>query len=121
MKPYYRYIEDVSSGKVVVGENIKLAIQRFQNDIQREDLVFKEDVVDGAIDFISTLKHFTGKSSGQNFILEDWYSEIPLGNENNKPQIHATTAMNLKTFCRVSFIGSLAMKTKTQRTDLQTR
>ena len=64
MKPYYRYVEDVSSGKVVVGENIKLAIQRFQNDIQREDLVFKEDVVDGAIDFISTLKHFTGKSSG---------------------------------------------------------
>ena len=76
MKPYYRYIEDVSSGKVVVGENIKLAIQRFQNDIQREDLVFKEDVVDGAIDFISTLKHFTGKSSGQNFILEDWQAFI---------------------------------------------
>ena len=76
MKPYYRYVEDVSSGKVVVGENIKLAIQRFQNDIQREDLVFKEDVVDGAIDFISTLKHFTGKSSGQNFILEDWQAFI---------------------------------------------
>lgn len=76
MKPYYRYIEDVSSGKVVVGENIKLAIQRFQNDIQREDLEFKEDVVDGAIDFISTLKHFTGKSSGQNFILEDWQAFI---------------------------------------------
>ena len=76
MKPYYRYIEDVSSGKVVVGENIKLAIQRFQKDLQREDLVFKEDVVDGAIDFISTLKHFTGKSSGQNFILEDWQAFI---------------------------------------------
>ena len=64
MKPYYRYADDVSSGKVVVGENIKLAIQRFQNDLKRDDLVFREDVVDSAIDFISTLKHFTGKSSG---------------------------------------------------------
>jgi phage terminase large subunit-like protein len=64
MKPYYRYAEDVSSGKLVVGENIKLAIQRFQKDLQREDLEFREDVVDNAMNFISTLKHFTGKSSG---------------------------------------------------------
>ena len=72
MKPYYRYADDVTNGKITVGENIKLAIQRFQKDLLRDDLVFKEDVVDGAIDFISTLKHFTGKSSGKNFILEDW-------------------------------------------------
>ena len=72
MKPYYRYVEDVTSGKVVVGENIKLAVSRFQKDLLRDDLEFREDVVDSAIDFISTLKHFTGKSSGKNFILEDW-------------------------------------------------
>ena len=72
MKPYYRYAEDVSKGKVIVGENIKLAIQRFQKDLLRDDLEFREDVVDDAIAFISTLKHFTGKSSGKNFILEDW-------------------------------------------------
>ena len=65
MKPYYRYAEDVSKGKVIVGENIKLAIQRFQKDLLRDDLEFREDVVDSAIDFISTLKHFTGKSSGK--------------------------------------------------------
>lgn len=76
MKPYYRYVDDVSNGKVVVGENIKLAIQRFQNDLLRKDLDFREDVVDNAIDFISTLKHFTGKSSGKNFILEDWQAFI---------------------------------------------
>lgn len=64
MKPYLRYANDVTSGKIVVGGNIKLAIQRFQMDLQRDDLEFREDVVDGAIDFISTLKHFTGKSSG---------------------------------------------------------
>ena len=72
MKPYYKYIEAVTSNKAVVGENIKLAVARFQNDLQRDDLEFREDVVDGAIEFIATLKHFTGKSSGQNFILEDW-------------------------------------------------
>ena len=72
MKPYYRYAEDVSKGKVIVGENIKLAIQRFQKDLLRDDLEFRESVVDSAIAFISTLKHFTGKSSGKNFILEDW-------------------------------------------------
>ena len=76
MKPYYRYVDDVTNGKVVVGENIQLAIQRFQNDLLRKDLDFREDVVDNAIDFISTLKHFTGKSSGQNFILEDWQAFI---------------------------------------------
>ena len=76
MKPYYRYADDVTNGKVIVGENIKLAIQRFQKDLLRDDLVFKEDVVDGAIEFISTLKHFTGKSSGKNFILEDWQAFI---------------------------------------------
>ncbi len=76
MKPYYKYAEDVSSGNLMVCENIKLAVSRFQNDLQREELVFKEDVVDSAIAFISNLKHFTGKSSGQNFILEDWQAFI---------------------------------------------
>ena len=64
MKPYYQYVDNVVSGNIVVGENIRLAVQRFQNDLQRDDLEFREGVVDGAIEFISTLKHFTGKSSG---------------------------------------------------------
>ena len=76
MKPYYQYVENVASGKVVVGNNIKLAVQRFQTDLQRDDLEFREDVVDGAIDFIGTLKHYTGKSSGQNFVLEDWQAFV---------------------------------------------
>lgn len=76
MKAYFKYVEDVVSGNVVVGENIKLACKRFRNDQQRDDLEFREDVVDNAIDFIGTLKHFTGKSSGQNFILEPWQAFI---------------------------------------------
>ena len=72
MKPYYQYVDNVVSGSIVVGENIRLAVQRFQNDLQRDDLVFREDIVDGAIQFISTLRHFTGKHSGKPFILESW-------------------------------------------------
>ena len=76
MKAYYRYAEDVTEGKVVCCDNIRLACKRFQNDLKRPDLEFREDVVDRAIGFISTLKHFAGKSSGRNFILEDWQQFI---------------------------------------------
>lgn len=71
-KPYYKYASDVISGKVIAGESIKLACKRFLTDLGREDLTFREDKVDRAINFISTLKHFTGKHSGSNFKLEGW-------------------------------------------------
>lgn len=76
MKPYFKYAEEVTEGKVVCGDNIRLACSRFLTDLQREDLEFRESVVDRAIAFISTLKHFAGKSSGKNFILEDWQQFI---------------------------------------------
>ena len=60
MKGYYHYVEDVLNGKIVVGELIKLACQRFKDDLQREDIYFNESVVDKAINFIGTLKHFMG-------------------------------------------------------------
>jgi len=67
---YYQYAKDVVSGVIVAGETIKLACQRFLNDLKRKDLFFDESVVDNAIEFIGTLKHFTGKHSGKPFILE---------------------------------------------------
>lgn len=76
MKPYYRYAADVTEGRIQTGENIRLACSRFLNDLRRTDLEFREEVVDRAIAFISTLKHFAGKSSGKNFILEDWQQFI---------------------------------------------
>lgn len=76
MKPYYKYAEDVTEGRIVAGDNIRLACKRFLNDLKRPDLDFKEAVVDRAIDFIGSLKHFAGKSSGKNFILEEWQQFI---------------------------------------------
>lgn len=76
MKPYYRYAKEVTEGEIVCGESIRLACSRFLNDLNRPELEFREAVVDRAIGFISTLKHFAGKSSGKNFILEDWQQFI---------------------------------------------
>ncbi len=76
MKGYYHYVDDVLNGKIAVGELIKLACQRFKDDLQREDIYFKESVVDKAINFIGTLKHFMGKSSGKPFKLENWQQFI---------------------------------------------
>ena len=76
MKPYYKYANDVIQNKIVCCSNIKLACQRFQEDLNRDDLDFREDVVDRAISFISTMKHFKGKASGKRFILEPWQQFI---------------------------------------------
>ena len=76
MKGYYHYVEDVLNGKIVVGELIKLACYRFKDDLQRQDIYFNESVVDKAINFIGTLKHFMGKSSGKHFKLENWQQFI---------------------------------------------
>lgn len=76
MKPYYKYVEDVIDGTVVAGTTIQLACKRFQDDLQREDIEFREDKVDRALQFIGTLKHYTGNHSGKPFILEGWQQFI---------------------------------------------
>ena len=73
---YLQYPIDVLEGKVIAGQNIKLACQRFQNDLKRTDIYLNTKVVDKAIKFISCLRHFKGKSSGQQFILEPWQAWI---------------------------------------------
>ena len=72
MKRYYQYASDVVDGKIVCCENIRLACKRFLSDLKRDELEFREEAVERAINFIGFLKHFAGKSSGKPFILEDW-------------------------------------------------
>lgn len=72
MKGYYRYIYGVLDGSVIAGKNIRLMCQRFLMMKDRDDIYFDEECVDEAISFISNIKHFLGKSSGRNFILEPW-------------------------------------------------
>jgi phage terminase large subunit-like protein len=76
MKPYLQYANDVVEGNIVAGEYIRLACQRFLDDLQREDLYFDEAKVDRAIRFIQSLKHYVGRSAGKQFLLEPWQSFI---------------------------------------------
>jgi phage terminase large subunit-like protein len=76
MNLYYNYCSEVLNGNIITGEAIKLACKRFQSDLIRDDLEFRENTVDRAIRFIGTLKHFTGKHLGTSFILEGWQQFI---------------------------------------------
>ena len=71
-KPYYLYALDVVNNKITTGNLVKLSCQRFLDDLQREDLVFKVDKADEVIDFIGIMKHSTGDFNGQQFTLLDW-------------------------------------------------
>ena len=66
------YVDGVGDGSIVAGRLIKLAVKRFNSFMNRDDMYFDEDEVDRAVDFISIIKHFLGKSAGKNFILEPW-------------------------------------------------
>lgn len=74
MKSYIQYAQNVISGKVVTGELIKLACERFFSLMDEYD--FRKDIVDDKIRFFSYLKHFKSKHAGQPFILEPWQQWI---------------------------------------------
>jgi len=76
VKGYERYIRDVKSGAVRTGLYIKQAVERFCAFREREDIYFDADVVDNCETFISSIRHFLGKSSGKPFILSDWQSFV---------------------------------------------
>lgn len=73
---YYRYAQDVIDGKIVAGELVRLACKRFIDDLERPDLEFRAEIVDRFITFCSLIKHFKGKSAGEQFKLEPWQQFI---------------------------------------------
>lgn len=68
---YYLYAKDVVEGKIVAGELVKLACQRFLDDLEREDLFFDAERVEKAFQFVGILKHFKNDFAGKNFELTD--------------------------------------------------
>ena len=73
---YLSYANKVLNGEIVTGKLIKLAAKRYLNFFDREDIYFDGSKCDKVINFISKLKHFSGRSSGKNFILEEWQKWI---------------------------------------------
>lgn len=69
---YIQYAQDVLSGKVVVGELVKLSCDRFFRFTESDEYEFREDVVERVINFASDLRHSVGRHAGCPFILEGW-------------------------------------------------
>lgn len=67
-----RYINDILFGNIPSCSYVKNAVKRFERDLKRADLDFREERVSEVLNFISQLKHFTGQHSGNNFIAEPW-------------------------------------------------
>lgn len=71
---YEQYIDDVLNDRIVVGELMRLSVQRFQH--LRTQYVFKHKKVQKVLDFFKLLRHFKGKTSGKIFALEAWQEFI---------------------------------------------
>ena len=75
-KPYNIYVEDVLNDKILVGNWIKLACQRYYDWFSRDDIFFDYDDIDRKIRFIGKLKHFRGEFYNQPFLLFNWQQWI---------------------------------------------
>lgn len=73
---YIEYPTKILNGEILASKYIQLASQRFINWFDRKDIEFREDKVDKVINFISKLKHYTGKHNNKPFILQDWQKFI---------------------------------------------
>ena len=79
--PAEQYALDVYEGKVVVGKLVKLAVERFFKDLQRQetkDFPYYHDPQDAEdfITFCSWCRHFEGRMAGKPFELEPWQQFI---------------------------------------------
>lgn len=79
-----QYAEDVIAGRIPVGKYVRLACQRFLDDLAREDwpYEFREDLADRAVRFMELMPHVKGKwaSKGERLILQPWqcFTEVNL-------------------------------------------
>lgn len=71
-KTYFQYAQDVIDGKIVCGEYIKQAVERFFHLMDDDRYEFDSDKADLVIDFFYILKHFTGRHAGRPFVLQPW-------------------------------------------------
>ena len=71
MQRFHQYIKDVKSGKEVAGKLIKLAIERHERDMLREDLYFDEAKAQTVIKLIEFIRHWKGKEfANKRLVLE---------------------------------------------------
>lgn len=77
MQRFYRYIEDVQSGKVLTNRYIKAAVKRTLSYMEKSKdpnypYRFDEEKAQKAINFVEHCKHYKGEWAGKNIHLEPW-------------------------------------------------
>ena len=69
MKEYYKYIDDVRSGKITTSRYIKQQVERLERFKQRDDMYFDEKAVKDCFDFIACMKEWQGAAAGKSAAL----------------------------------------------------
>ena len=69
---YDQFIEDVSSGRLVTGQKIRLMVQRHLSDLDRDDLYFDRNEADKHISFIKLIPLVDGEWAGKLIPLQPW-------------------------------------------------
>ena len=67
-----KYAEDVVSGKIVSCQWVKLACQRFLDDLNSPDYYLDENKYRTITSFTGVMKHYASGAAGTPFILEPW-------------------------------------------------
>jgi len=67
-----QYVDDVLAGRLDVPELVRLACQRFIDDLTRPEFVFDAAKADAAVGNIEQLPHVKGRWSGDHIKLEPW-------------------------------------------------
>ena len=67
-----KYAEGIRNGKIPACKMVKLAVERWYADWQREDLYFREEPFLRFCSMTAQMRHFKGEFAGQPIKLEDW-------------------------------------------------
>ena len=68
----HKYAQGVRDGTIPACKMVRLAVERWFADWQRDDLCFKEEPFLRYCSMVSNLKHFKGEFAGQSIRLADW-------------------------------------------------
>lgn len=67
-----KYARDVVAGRVVAGQHVRQACERFLDDLRRSDVAMDWKRVAAVVRFCESMRHSTGAFAGQQFRLEPW-------------------------------------------------
>jgi len=64
-----KYVNDIQSGKIISCKWVKLSVERYVKDLERDDIYFDEDAANHFLKFSSFCRHLKGDLAGQRIEL----------------------------------------------------